>query len=190
MKRRAPHKQLIEAGREARRILEERKIILPAGQSAVDRIHSMPGAPILPGIPSYIPFPWTINATKRIVYDLGRAWMAEQTNDVTKNNGTEFFKFVLEGMNRPKSVVATMMAKTVAAKEYDQKHLSRNETIDALKKFLIDSFAIAVIVKTHTDVAAFLEWFLHWSDSLIKLWPEHLRGIDAKPKKTNIITDF
>jgi len=180
MKRRPPRKQLIKAGKAAREILQERKIILPPEQSAVNKIQNTKGSPILPGIPAYIPYPWTINAARRVVRDLGRSWLEEiKDSDKRKTVGVEFFKYILEGLNRPKSKISILITETAERKEYDMKYLSRKETIDALRRFMVDCFAIAVIVKAHDDVAEFLEWFLQWSESLLNLWPANIRNIDG-----------
>ena len=180
-KKRAPHDKLIQAGKDARALLAKRGAIAPDDKSIITKIVQTKGAPILPGIPPYLPRPWTLNATKRIIYDFGRAWQKEiRDDDKRKENGLEFFKFVIEGMNRPESVVNSLIAKTIEKKEYEQKYLSRKETIDALKRFLIDSFAISVIVKSHTETSDYLEWFYEWSGKLLLYWPTSLQMIDAK----------
>ena len=182
MKKRPPLKQLVDAGKMARETLSERKIILPDEKSAIAKILQTKGAPILPGSnPPYLPYPWTINIARRIIYDFGRAWQKEINNDdKRKSNGLEFFKYVIEGLNRPKSVIDDLIEKTVSEKTYDQKYLSRKETIDALKRFFVDSFAVSVIIRSHTDTVDYLEWFLDWSNSLLNLWPENIRMIDGK----------
>lgn len=186
-KRRAPHKQLIEAGKEARKILVDRKIILPQEQSIIDKIQKTPGAPMLPGIMPYIPYPWTINAVRRILLDLATAWRNEiDNNDPRKGVGIEFFKYVIEGLNRPQDVISQLIEKSGEEKTYELKFFSRKDTIEGIKRFLIDSFAISVIVKTHTDISEYLMWFDSWSMSLLKCWPENIQGIDGKKTYNNV----
>ena len=183
MKKRPDHKQLIEAGNEARRILAERKVILPDAESAIQRIVKDKNAPMLPGRPGerpYLPFPWTINISRRIIYSLGRAWQADKKNKKDIDNGVEFFKYVIEGLNRPKSTLNKLIKDTVKNKKYDQKYLDRKNTLESMKRFLVDSFAIAVISKSHTKISDYLEWFLEWTNQLLKQWPENLRNIDGK----------
>jgi hypothetical protein len=72
------------------------------------------------------------------------------------------------------------MIKSIQEKTYNQSLLSKKETLNSMKRFMVDSFAIAVVVKSHIDVVDFLEWFKDWTDRLLNLWPENIRGIDGK----------
>lgn len=186
-KKRAPHKQLIEAGKAARDILADRGIIKRDEDSAIAAILADPKAPILPGgggspvsPQPYIPQPWTIHASRRILKDIGRIWQQEVANDdERKSNGIAFFKFILEELNRPKTKLGIAIAKTVETEQYDQSLLSRQETIEGVKRLFIDSFAVAVIVHAHMDVADYLEWFLNWSEQLLQRWPKDQQWIDS-----------
>jgi hypothetical protein len=186
-RKRAPHDQLIEAGKQARDILADRGVIKKDHHSAIASILQNPNAPILPGgggspvsPQPYIPRPWTIHATRTILKDIGRIWQIEVANDdVRKNNGLEFFKFILEELNHPNTKLNTAIKNTVDQQQYDQSLLSRKETIEAVKRLFIDSFAIAVIVHAYTDTADYLEWFLYWTDQLLNQWPKDQRWIDS-----------
>lgn len=186
-KKRAPRAQLIEAGKEARKIMADRGIIQPDDKSAIATILATPGTPTLPGgggspvsPQPYVPLPWTIHASRRILKDIGRIWNDEVGNDDPKKmNGLEFFKFILIELNKPKSKISVAIAKTVESQQYDQTHLSRKSTTEDLQRLFIDSFAIAVIAHAHTDVAEYLEWFLMWTERLLNLWPENQRWIDS-----------
>ena len=189
-KKRAPRKQLIEAGKQARDILADRGIIRPDNDSAVARILQNPDSPILPGgggspwsPQPYVPQPITIRDTRRIVRDLGRMWQADiEDSDPRKMIGLEFFKYIIEELNKIKSKLNILIAKTVDDNEYDQKFLSRQEGVDAVTKFLCDSFAVAVVVHSHTDVAEYLEWFNDWSIKIAHLWPLKDRWIATGEK--------
>ena len=186
-KKRAPRDQLIEAGKQAREILADRGVIKKDQDSAIAAILQDPNAPILPGgggspvsPQPYIPQPWTIHAARRILKDIGRIWQIEVADDdVRKTNGIEFFKFILEELNRPKTKLNIAIEKTVAQQQYDQTLLSRKEGTEAIKGLFIDSFAIAVIVHAHTDTADYLEWFLSWTEQLLDRWPKDQRWIDS-----------
>jgi hypothetical protein len=193
-KRQAPRKQLIEAGKQAREILADRGIIRPDTDSAVARILQSPDAPILPGgggspwsPQPYVPQPITIRDTRRIVRDLGRMWQADiEDDDPRKLIGIEFFKYVIEELNKTKSKLNVAIVKTIEDKTYDQKFLSRQEVIDAITKFLCDSFAVAIVVHSHTDVVDYLEWFDEWSMKLAYLWPLKDRWLVTGEKSPDI----
>ena len=186
-KKRQEFKKLVESGKAARDILSERGIIKKDDQSLIAGILQDPNAPILPGgansptsAQPYLPRPWTINAARRVMMDMARMWKHDiDETDPKRMNGLEFFKFVLEQLSIPESKLNVAIAKTVEDKEYDQKFLSQRDTVDALKKLYIDSFAISVISGTSNDVADFLEWFIEWTDRLLNLWPENDRWIDS-----------
>ncbi len=170
---------------------------MPDEKSLIAKILNTPGTPQLPGggennsrsPQPYLPMPWTINMARRIIYDLGKAWVYEIPNDdPKKENAPEFWKFCIEGLNRPKSKLNAAIQSTVAKKEYDQKFLSRMNALDSMMTFLIDSFAVSAMSKSHTDVAEYLEWFYEWTDKLLKLWPENLRHIDGKKNNNPIQT--
>jgi len=47
----------------------------------------------------------------------------------------------------------------------------KHETVKALHKFFIDSFAISVIEKANGSVIEYAEWFLgEWTEELYKIW--------------------
>jgi len=185
-KKRPPRKQLLEAGKFARGILEERKLILPKHQSAIDRIRNTVGAPMLPINRGqyYLPRPWTINLVRRMVRDVARIYLEEMKKnpDSKKMVGNNFFKFVLQELNRVKSKVNVLIDETVKTEEYNRMLLNKKETIEAVKIFLVDSFAIAVVAKQHIDVADYIEWFDSWSISLRNLWSKNEQFIDSGKK--------
>jgi len=176
-KRRPPRKQLLEAGKFARELLAERKIILPKEKSAVDTIMQTKGAPMLPGIPAYLPYPWTINGSRRILYDLAREWEHEHKSDGLLNNITEFFKFVVKALREEESVINQKIHITVQTKEYDFRFLHQKDAIKGIRKLLVDSFAVSIIAKSNTDVVAYLEWFQEWTENLLKQWGKQTREV-------------
>jgi hypothetical protein len=182
--------KIVTAGREARKILAKKNIIKNDSESIIDEILKNPEAPILPGGSSsksgrvYLPSPWTINTSRRIVYDIARLWELEVKKSKTKNlEGSGFFVFAIKELNRVESSLEKAIRKKVKKEEYDFVLLNRRETINAIKIFLVDSFAISVIAKAHDDAISYLKWFDHWSVELLKLWPRSVSSVDAKLTK-------
>jgi hypothetical protein len=83
-------------------------------------------------------------------------------------------------------VILSLIEKSEKEKTYELKFFARKDTIEGIKRFLIDSFAISVIAKTHEGVAEYLEWFDDWSMRLLRCWPENIRGIDGKRSYNNV----
>jgi hypothetical protein len=177
-KRLKDRKKLIEAGRFAKELLTEKGLQLPKEQSAIDRIFNTKDAPTLPGVPAYLPYPWTIHAAKRVLYDLSREWELNTKNDFNKsNNISEFFKHVISSLKEEESVLNEKIHITVQTKKYDFRYLHQKDSIKGIRKLLVDSFAVSIIAKSNTDVATYLEWFQDWSDKLVIQWGSNIQKI-------------
>jgi hypothetical protein len=180
--------QLIQAGRDSRDILAKRNIIKSDDESLIDSIIKDPNSPVLPGgglsksVRPYLPTPWTINACRRIVYDIARIWQSEIKKH-SKYRGSDFFTFVLRELNRVESNLNKEINKKLKENDYNFGLLSRKDTINAIKLFFVDSFAISVVAKSHSDMVDYLKWFDGWTKDLLKLWPDNLKSIDSKMSK-------
>jgi hypothetical protein len=170
-KKRPDHKKLVEAGIEARRILAKRGFIKSDEESAIVEILKRKDAPILPGYIAYLPYQWTLNASKRMMFDLTAEWLDKYKKDIARQENVDsFFKFVISRMDEEQSKNAKEMKSTVKYKKYDLKLLNQKDIINGIKKFFIDSFAVAVIAKSNDSVSSYIEWFDSWTKSLLDLW--------------------
>lgn len=177
-KHRAPQEQLIEAGNQARRMLRERGI--EAEELLLDAIMKEDGAPILPGLPPYLPHRWTIKAAQRMMYDLIILWKDHCGKNQDKlNNVTEFFRFVIKELRKQEKVYAREESrmpkllkslKVVPVLKEVFSPMRKRENIAAMQRFFIDSFAVSVIVKNNHSTAEYANWFIDWTEDLHKLW--------------------
>ncbi len=44
------------------------------------------------------------------------------------------------------------------------------ETTQAITRFMVDSFAVSMVVKEHHTTTEFAEWFMAWTLELEKYW--------------------
>lgn len=185
-KKRPPIEQLREAGRMARQMLVDKGIL--AKDSILDKIMKE-GGPTLPGIPVYLPHQWTLKAAQRIMYDLLIIWKSECKNDSTKaENITEFFKFVINELRKqeqnfnkdigeiPKFIKSM---KNVPLLKDIFSPMRKKESMKAIQRFFIDSFAVAVALKNNYSTSDYANWFLDWTQDLYALWvkPEQRKNI-------------
>lgn len=191
-KKRAPLEQLREAGRMARQMLVDKGIL--AKESVIDQIVKDSRAPTLPGIPAYLPHEWTLRAAQRIMRDLVVIWKEEtKGKKKQRENITEFWKFVLSNLRAQEEAFATEK-KAMPAKiaEMEKKigevlvlkevfsPMRKEENLKAIQHFLVDSFAVAIVVKQHHSVGEYLNWFLDWTQELHLLWVKPSKRKDVK----------
>ena len=179
MKKRAPRKQLIEAGRIATKLAIERG--LRSKDSVIDMLILDKTAPTLPGLPPYLPHRWTLKASQRMMYDMLLLWKNDSKD---QENIGEFFRFVIKEFaiqieNANKEVQETekniKTMKTVQNTPVIREifaPVQKKTTLKALQKFYIDCFAIAVMLKHNDEVSEYAEWFLDWTNSLDHYWSE------------------
>lgn len=164
MKKHAPIKQLKEAGEEARKKLVARGVL------SADNLVSMTAKKhpdlILPGMPSYIPHKWTIKSAQRIMYDIFKMWQfknkvaldsPEYQDSIKKTDHlSSFIEFCIKEMNYQEEIAKKKMdtqgsmikhMKRVPVLGNIFKPVNEHETIKAVKKFFVDSFAVSIIVK-------------------------------------------
>lgn len=176
-KKHAPITQLREAAKEAQRLLVERGI--HTKESSVDRILKE-NKVMLPGIPAYLPHRWTLEAARRMVVDMIHLWVAKnKSNQKKQENTTEFFKFLVSELSKIEGdvkkkveampdILKSLKGTTLLSKVFSP--FQRMETTNAITRFLIDSFAVSMVVKEHGTTTEFAEWFLKWTKELEDYW--------------------
>lgn len=186
-KKHAPREQLRAAGKIAKEMLIKRG--LRAKDSVIDKIITDSKAPILPGIPSYLPHEWTLKATQQILRDIVILWKEEcRNNDEKIENITLFWHFAREQLYQQEKIFAKQtdaMPKLIESmKEIPVLRdifspLRKKENIQAIHRFVIDSFACAIVIKQHHTTSEYLNWFLDWTQDLAALWvrPSHRKRI-------------
>lgn len=179
-KKRLPIEQLRAAGKVARDMLAKRGII--AEESVLDKILETKDAPTLPGHPSvYLPHQWTLQASQHIMYDFLAMWICKckEEHNIDAENITEFFKFLIKELRRQekktKKEMKDMPQLLKAMKEVPVLKevfgpMRKWETVKAMQRFFIDSFAVSVVLKNNHTVSEYANWFLDWTLELNKLW--------------------
>lgn len=201
-RQRLPIEQLRAAGKAAQEMLVKKGLAAP--DSALEKIRQMKDAPMLPGMPEYLPHVDTLHLAQRIMYDLLVMWKAECLKTPTYyikvgrskrkmtegriDNVTEFFKFVVKEMRaiekllkKEMDAMPPLLTKLEAVPVMSDilRPLGKYENTRAMLRFLVDSFAVAVVLKQKHSTAEYADWFLGWSEQLENLW--------QKPKKTESV---
>lgn len=151
-----------------------------AEKSVIDEIMKKEDAPKLPGIPPYLPHQWTIKASQRIMYDILIMWKEETDKDKGRQqNITEFFKFVVAKLrdqekqyNKEMENVPKLFKslKDVPILRDVFSPLRKKENTHAIQRFFIDSFAVAIVIKTKLSTSEYAEWFIDWTNDMYALW--------------------
>jgi hypothetical protein len=193
-KKHASKKQLDYLSKFTSERLVAKGIIESPENSVIDKIKQTAGAPMLPGLRSYLPTPLLINIGRRALLDFGREWQLDTKDIFTQSKLDEFFKFTVKRLNSENFAVQKIMnaraaeindaiakdsnteAQTVGQwlKPQDIKDLS-----NAMSVFVIDAFAVAVASRSASETPEFLEWFLHWTSQLLSYWPVDIRSQGA-----------
>lgn len=178
-KKHAPRKQLIEAGKEAQRMLVERGI--HTKESAIDRILKE-NKVVLPGIPAYLPHRWTLQESRRYMRDILKLWVDKNKgNQKRQDNTNAFFAFLVNELtgleeDAQKKVDATpemlksLKKNVLVSRVFSPMRLL--ETTQAITRFMVDSFAVSMVVKEHHTTTEFAEWFMQWCSDLDNYWKE------------------
>lgn len=189
-KPRAPLEQLRASGREAQRLLRERGF--ESKESVIDKLVKDKDAPTLPGIPPYLPHPWTIRAAQRILYRILQLWRQEATKK-EMNELRPFFAFLEKELGkleakfrREESKMPELIKslKEVPVLKYVFGPGRNKENTAAMHRFLVDSLATLLAKNTHPEevtVTEFANWFLDWSNDLYQLWISPAKRDDNKP---------
>lgn len=174
-KYRPPISQLRESAQMARKILVEKNI--EKKDSIFKALAEDSDAPVLPGIHPYIPHRWVLDAARMAIMDITTDWAKKNKNEGEQEKIGPFFRFGIKRLEAEEKKWKDLSRK-------NQIEDSRNEPLSeifspvrkwqsaaALKQFIVDSFAVSVIVKSNDDVTSYLDWFINqWTPSLNKLW--------------------
>lgn len=187
IKKHAPIEQLRKAGEEAQKKLVERG--LASFENVVEKTQNEHPDLILPGMPSYLPHRWTIKTSQQIMYDIFKMWQFHNKNskkDKTENI-TSFIEFCIKEMNHQEETAKKKMDMQGSTLKYLKKvpvlgkifePVNQYETIRGIKKFFVDSFAVAIIVNGQTATTSeFAEFFFEWTNKLYEIWEK------KEPKK-------
>lgn len=177
-KKRAPIEQLRAAGRIARDMLIKRG--LRSEESLIDTILMDSRAPVLPGIPAYLPHQWTLKAAQQVLRDIVIMWKDECGEDIAKQEDITKFWLYVQAKLREQEHAFREEDKAMDKLTKDMKDVPvlkdvfspkrKLENTQAIHRFLVDSFANAIVVKQHHATGAYLNWFLDWTQDLELLW--------------------
>ncbi len=187
-KRRLPIEQLREAGREAERLLRERGI--HTAESAIDRILAE-NKIMLPGIPAYLPHRWTLQLSRQYMKDIVKLWIDKNKGSQKKQeNTTQFFSFLVKQLNEIEAIAQKEVDEMprILKAMHDRKlpvhkvfsSWQRLETTQAITRFMVDSFAVSMVVKEHYQTTQFVEWFMLWTIGLDAYWVKNEKK-DGQP---------
>ena len=179
-RRRLPIEQLKNAARVANNMLIKKHVMHK--DNMLERIARDPMAPLLPGLPPYLPHKFTIDAARQAIFILLREWSElHKGNEAKQENASNFFYFVVKRMSMEERKFKSQMKKV--KKNIDDKKeesmtlyqifspMRKHQHTIALNKFFIDSFAVFVIVKGKSSTTEYAEWFLgEWTLRLMLLW--------------------
>lgn len=178
IKKHAPLKQLKEAAEEANRILRDRGI--HTAESAIDRILAE-NKVVLPGIPAYLPHRWTLQQSRRYMRDIVKLWVEKNKRDEKRQENTmAFFSFLVQELTSieeeaqkkvdkmPAILKAMWNVKVPLFRVFSA--LQHLETTQAITRFMVDSFAVSMVVKEHSSTTQFSEWFMKWTITLEAYW--------------------
>lgn len=177
-KKHAPIAQLKEAAKEAERMLIERGI--HTKESAIDRILKE-NKVVLPGIPAYLPHRWTLNESRRYMRDILKLWVDKNAkNQKRQDNTSAFFAFLVKELTSIEDEAQVKVDKMPAIlrsmhnlkvpvhRVFSAWQLL--ETTQAITRFMVDSFAVSMVVKEHHTTTEFAEWFMKWTIELDEYW--------------------
>lgn len=176
-KKHAPIKQLREAAKEAERMLVERGIHTP--ESTIDRILKEDKI-VLPGIPAYLPHRWTLQEARRQMRDMLTLWAKKNKGNQRKQENTSaFFAFLVNEMTKLEeetqvkvdaqpAILKALKGPALLSKIFSPLRLL--ETTQAIIRFMVDSFAVSMVVKEHHTTTEFAEWFMVWTLKLEEYW--------------------
>jgi hypothetical protein len=181
-KKRPPIEQLRKAGEEARQMLIKKGLISP--ENLVETTAKEFPNLILPGIPAYLPYKWTIKDAQRIMYDIFKMWQFYNSKKNKKESHVEnlalFITFCLKEMKHQEAVAKQKMDSTHATLHYLKKipvigkifePVNQYNTIKGISIFFVDSFAVGIIVNGKASTTSeFADFFFEWTNKLYAIW--------------------
>lgn len=177
-KKRPPIEQLLEAGKIARQMLQDKG--LEARESVLDSIVKDKNAPFLPGLPRYLPHQWTVKAAQRIMYDILLMWKEECKDDEKKcEDITAFWTFFItelreqekmfeEDVEKQPELIKGLKEVPVLKDVFAP--VRKLENNRAIQRFFVDVFAVSIVLKNNHTTSEFSNWFLDWTQDLHALW--------------------
>ena len=187
LKKHAPIEQLRESAKEAERLLRERGI--HTAESAIDRILAE-NKVVLPGIPAYLPHRWVLQESRRHLKDILRLWEQKYKSEKKQENTEAFFTFLVKQLNEIEAIAQKKVDDMPAILKamHDVKiplfrvfsAWQQLEVTQAMTRFMVDSFAVSMVVKEHHTTTQFAEWFMRWTQELELYWVRS-EGKDDKP---------
>lgn len=176
-KKRLPIQQLRETALEAELILRDRGI--HTKESAIDAIVKE-GKILLPGRQPYLPHLWSLKASRKVLGNILILWINETKNEPARREDHKaFFNFMLAELfeieKKEKSQVESMPAILKALKGTMTLNeifapMQAMETTHTMSEFMVDAFAVAVILKELDTVSDFVFWFDEWTTEMEKFW--------------------
>jgi hypothetical protein len=179
-KKRAPFAQLRKAAKTAFDMLSERHVV--HSLNVLEELAKDAKAPILPGMPSYLPHRWTIHAAQTSMMILLKDWVKKTNHNLRlQDSASDFFKYVVLRMQEEERKFSKQVRDTDTLIKKGMKKapllsdifspLQRKQTAKSMHKFFVDSFAISVIVHSNGSTGDYADWFLNeWTPELYKLW--------------------
>jgi len=191
-KRHAPIHQLRKAGQMAYEQLVKKGIL--TSESSIEKIKKEYPDLHLPGLYPYLPHKWTIKSSERMMYDIFKLWQFECKGEAKKiEDLSAFIEFTIRELNRleerakkkmknMEKIIKDIEDAPVLGKVFEP--VNQYETTKAMKKFFVDSFALAVMVNgKESCTGEFAEWFFSWTESLYNVWEKKLD--EKKESETN-----
>ncbi len=171
MRKRAPLKILKESYKESLEILRRKGLILPQEKSLINTNRETNDKVILPGLPEYLPHKQIINFAKLEIIVLIKEWLAEcRKKKINPEIFNKFINFVNTKFLENRRKDAALVAQEEKNKTYDIKVSNKKDTRMAIMKFIVDSWAVAIIKKQNKEVSGYLFWFDDWCEQLLKFW--------------------
>lgn len=176
-KHRAPIEQLRHAGKMAQEMLIGKGI--QAKTSLLAEIMASKNAPVLPGIPPYLPQKGTLKESQRMMRDFLIMWRDKHKTDQRLEDFGAFSEFVIQHMidmehdynreivNTPKMM--KMLKNTPVMRDIFNP-MYKKQALRAMRHFFSASFVVAGILKQKHSTSEYADWFLTWTQELYKCW--------------------
>jgi hypothetical protein len=183
-RKRLPIEQLRTQSKIAIEMAKEKNLI--SKESFIDFLKKDPTNPMLPGMPSYLPYKETLLTSQILMARMAKGWM--EKNKKNQNEIDDFDKFFNYCLLRMKETIDDIQKrfdktewKIKNKKPFKNKTLAEifepMRSLNAAKRwsrFITDSFAVAVCVKRHDSASEFFDWFLNdWTKQLMNLWDKY-----------------
>lgn len=159
-------------------------------ESAIDRILGE-NRIVLPGIPAYLPHRWVLQMARRQLKDILKLWEEKNKGSQKRQEKTQdFFTFLVKQLNEIEEAAQKKVDEMPAVLKamHDVKvplfrvfsAWQQLETTQAMTRFMVDSFAVSMVVKEHHTTTQFAEWFMDWTMKLEAYWVKNEKR-DGEP---------